>query len=63
MNLPYNEDTLHEMALWPFSDAFFASPFPVFYDVPRSFSAAAMRHNAMALAIELAILGPLVLLT
>jgi len=48
-----------EMALWPFSDAFFASPVPVFYDIPRSFSAAAIRHNLMAVALELAVLGPL----
>ena len=49
-----------EMALWPFSAAFFASPVSVFYDVPRSFSGEAMRHNALAVAIELVILGPLV---
>lgn len=48
-----------EMALWPFSDGFFASPVPVFYDIPRSFSAAAIRHNLMAVAIETAVLGPL----
>lgn len=48
-----------EMALWPFSEAFHASPVPVFYDIPRSFSAAAIRHNLVAVALEMAVLGPL----
>ena len=48
-----------EMALWPFSDAFFASPIPLFYDVPRAFDLASIRHNLTAVAIEIAILGPI----
>jgi len=48
-----------EMALWPFSEGFFASPVPVFYDIPRSFSAAAIRHNLIAVAVEVAIVAPL----
>lgn len=47
-----------EMALWPLSSTFVASPVSVFYDVPRSFTAEAIRHNLMAVAIELMILGP-----
>jgi membrane-bound metal-dependent hydrolase YbcI (DUF457 family) len=47
------------MALWPFSDAFHISPVPFFYDIPRSFSAAAIRHNLVAVAMETAILAPL----
>lgn len=47
-----------EMALWPFRDAFFISPVSVFLDIPRSFTAAAIRHNLVALAIEVAVLGP-----
>jgi len=47
-----------EMALWPFSDAFYISPVSVFLDIPRSFSAAAIRHNLVAVAIEVAVLGP-----
>ncbi len=47
-----------EMALWPFSAAFYASPVSVFYDIPRSFSAAAIRHNLVAVAIEMVILAP-----
>ncbi len=48
-----------EMALWPFSNGFHASPVSVFYDIPRSFSAAATRHNLIAVAVEVAILAPL----
>lgn len=47
-----------ELALWPFSNGFFASPVSIFYDVSRSFSLAAIQHNAIAVAIEFAILGP-----
>ena len=47
-----------EMALWPFSNRFFASSVSVFYDVPRSFVLEAIMHNALAVAIELVILGP-----
>jgi inner membrane protein len=49
-----------EMALWPFSSAFYASPISLFYDVPRVFTAAAMRHNALAVAIEVVMLAPIV---
>lgn len=54
-------DTSHPigvMALWPFSPEFFASSTPVFYDVPRSFSLEAMKHNALAVSLEIVILGP-----
>ena len=50
------------MALWPWSGEFVIAPFAVFYDVIRSFSLEAMRHNAIAAAIEVAILGPLAFL-
>lgn len=49
-----------EMALWPFSDAFYASPVSLFYDIPRSFSAGAIRHNLIAVAMEVGMLGPIV---
>ena len=48
-----------EMALWPVSTAFYASPVSLFYDVPRAFSAAAIRHNLVAVAIEVVVLAPL----
>jgi inner membrane protein len=48
-----------EMALWPFSEAFFISPVSLFYDIPRSFTPAAIRHNLMAVTFEVMVLGPL----
>ena len=53
-----NSPPIGLMALWPFSSGFFASSVSVFQDVPRSFSAAAIRHNAAAVLLELAILSP-----
>lgn len=50
-----------EMALWPFSSAFYVSPVPVFYDVPRAWSAAAIAHNLTAVALELTIMIPVVI--
>lgn len=50
------------MALWPFSSDYFASPVWIFYDIPRSFSTAAVRHNLVAVAIEVAVLGPVAFL-
>ena len=47
-----------EMALWPLSREFFIAPFPFFYDVPRSFSIEAIRHNLIAVAIEVTVLAP-----
>jgi membrane-bound metal-dependent hydrolase YbcI (DUF457 family) len=49
-----------EMALWPFSDGFYISPIPIFLDVPRAISVAAIRHNLMAVAIEVVVLMPIV---
>lgn len=51
-----------EMALWPFSGRYFASPVSIFYDVPRSFEVWAIRHNIQAVALETAILAPLALI-
>lgn len=51
------------MALWPVSSEFVIAPFAVFYDVIRSFSIEAIRHNAIAVAFEVAILGPLAFLS
>ncbi len=51
-----------EMALWPFSADFYSSPIPLFLDVPRAFTAAAMRHNALAVLIEIVILVPVLAL-
>ena len=48
-----------EMALWPLTRDFFISPLPLFYDVPRAFTAEAIRHNLIAVSIEVLVLAPL----
>ncbi|MEO8362548.1 MAG: metal-dependent hydrolase [Vicinamibacteria bacterium] len=48
-----------EMALWPFSSGFYVSPVSLFYDVPRSFTASAIRHNIVAVLIEIVVMGPI----
>jgi len=48
-----------EMALWPVSRDFFIAPMALFYDVHRSFSPEAIRHNIVAVALEIVIVGPL----
>lgn len=46
------------MALWPFSSEFFIAPVSIFWDVPRSFSRAAVSHNLLAIGIEILVLCP-----
>lgn len=48
-----------EMALWPLTRDFFIAPVPLFYDVPRSFTPEAIRHNLTAVAIEVTVMAPL----
>ena len=48
-----------EMALWPLTRDFFISPLPLFYDVPRVFTTEAIRHNVIAVSIEVLVLAPL----
>ena len=50
-----------EMALWPITADFFIAPWPLFYDVSRAFTAEAVRHNMIAVLIELAVLLPVTL--
>jgi len=52
-----------EMALWPVSSAFYVSPVSLFYDIPRSFAAEAIRHNLIAVLIEVVVLAPLAVLS
>jgi membrane-bound metal-dependent hydrolase YbcI (DUF457 family) len=49
------------LALWPFSDAYWKSPFPLFLDIGRTLTWATVRHNAVAGAWECAVLVPLLL--
>jgi len=47
------------MALWPFTDRYFKSPWPVFLDIGRTLNWRTVRHVTVATAWELAILCPL----
>ena len=49
------------MALWPFSDAFFKSPVPLFMDIGRTLTWRTVRHDAVAGAWECLVLVPLLL--
>ena len=46
------------MALWPFSSAYFKSPWPIFLDIGRTLDWRTVRHDTVAVAWELAILCP-----
>lgn len=45
------------MALWPFSTAHFNSPWPLFLDIGRTLEWGTVRHDALAMAWEAALLG------
>jgi len=47
------------LALWPFSHAYFKSPVPLFLDIGRTLTWETVRHDAIAAALESAILVPL----
>jgi len=44
------------MAFWPFSTAYFNSPWPLFLDIGRTLEWATVRHDAVAMAWEAAVL-------
>jgi membrane-bound metal-dependent hydrolase YbcI (DUF457 family) len=46
-------------ALWPLSDGFFKSPFPLFLDIGRTLEWIGIRNNAVAVAWEMVALCPL----
>jgi LexA-binding, inner membrane-associated putative hydrolase len=50
------------MALWPFSDAYFKAPWPIFLDIGRTLEWATVQNNLLAGAWEIAVLVPLLLL-
>src|SRR5688572_13717850 len=49
------------MALWPFDAGFHKSAWILFLDIGRTLEWATVRNNALALAWEIALLGPLLL--
>lgn len=46
------------LALWPFSEAYYKFPWPIFLDIGRTLEWSTMRHNALAAAWEAALLLP-----
>lgn len=57
-NLPYGSKLF-----WPFSNKYFISPAPIFYEVLReNFSVLFGRHNLIGMAIELGIFLPIIFL-
>ena len=50
------------MALWPFSQGFYKFPWPIFLDIGRTLDWNTVRHDALALAWEAALLCPLLVL-
>ena len=50
------------MALWPLSQGYYKFPWPLFMDIGRTLTWDAVVHNTLAVAWEMALLGPVVLL-
>jgi membrane-bound metal-dependent hydrolase YbcI (DUF457 family) len=50
------------MALWPLSHGYYKCPWPLFMDIGRTLTREAVFHNALAVAWEMALLGPVILL-
>ena len=47
------------MALWPFAEGYYKVPWPIFLDIGRTLDWRTVRHDALALAWEAALLCPL----
>jgi hypothetical protein len=47
------------MALWPLEDGYYKFPWPIFMDIGRTLEWKTVRHDALALAWEAALLCPL----
>lgn len=47
------------MALWPFTQGYYKVPWPIFMDIGRTLDWKTVRHDALALAWEAALLCPL----
>jgi membrane-bound metal-dependent hydrolase YbcI (DUF457 family) len=50
------------MALWPLSSGYFKSPWALFMDIGRTLEWSTVRHNAVAVGWEVALLAPLFVL-
>jgi hypothetical protein len=49
------------LALWPFQPGYFKAPWTIFLDIGRTLEWATVRHDALAVAWEIVLLGPLLL--
>jgi membrane-bound metal-dependent hydrolase YbcI (DUF457 family) len=49
-------------ALWPFSGEYYKAPWPLFMDIGRTLTWEGVFHNAVAVAWEMALFAPLLLL-
>ena len=47
------------LALWPFESGYHKLPWPLFLDIGRTLEWATVRHDALAVAWEIVLLGPL----
>ena len=47
------------MALWPWTDAYYKFPWPLFMDIGRTLDGTTLRHNLVAVAWEALLLVPL----
>jgi hypothetical protein len=47
------------LALWPLGEGYYKVPWPIFMDIGRTLEWTTVRHNALALAWEAALLCPL----
>jgi len=51
------------LALWPFADGHYKAPWPIFMDIGRTLDWQTVRHDALALAWEAALLCTLLVVT
>lgn len=56
-----NSPPIGLLALWPLSTGHFKSPWPLFLDIGRTLNWRTVRHDAIAIAWELAVLCPLLI--
>ena len=50
------------MALWPFSDGYYKSPWSLFLDIGRTLNWTTVRHDTLAMAWEVVVLCPVLVL-
>jgi hypothetical protein len=51
------------LALWPFGQGYYKLAWPLFLDIGRTLEWATVRHDTLAVAWEIVLLGPLLLVS